>query len=208
LEAAVETQPYPQANATTGGILCDSRGQDHAIVITGYNQTGFIFNSATNEVFNPTFVSDDSLNTYSSNGRVVNGYELYCPYSEFIGAYTHGMWSFTAVFPQNYEPIKRQQSVQLLDGDKHPISGMLVSSPFSSATTNSDGNATLTITDIGTPITVGSNIQGNTTVNYGGQYIDTSQLGYCSSDNYGIYMLYQTTTANWQETTERQIEYL
>ncbi len=49
LEATVETQPYPQANVTTGGIICDSRGPDHAIVITGYNQTGFIFNSATSE---------------------------------------------------------------------------------------------------------------------------------------------------------------
>jgi hypothetical protein len=118
------------------------------------------------------------------------------------------MWSFTAIFPQNYEPIMRQQSVQLLDGDKHPISGMLVSSPFSSATTDSDGYATLTITDLGTTITIGSNIQENATVNYCGQYIDTPQLGYCSSGNYGMYMLYPTTTTNWQATTQRQIEYL
>jgi hypothetical protein len=194
LEATVETQPYPQATVSTGGILCDSRGDDHAIVITGYNQTGFIFNSATNEEFNPIFVSNDSLNTYAYDGRVVNGYELYCPYSEFIAAYNHEMWGFMAVFPLNYTPILCQQTVQLLDKNSNPISGTLVSSPFSSATTNSYGYATLTITDLGTPISVGYDMQAYSNRSYCGQYNENLyiELGYST------YMLYPTTNAYGQ----------
>jgi hypothetical protein len=207
LLASVETQPYPQANSSTGGILCDSRGQDHAIVITGYNQTGFMFNSATNEQSNPQFVSDDSLNTYAQEGRVVNGYGLYCPYSEFINAFSNESWSFTAIFPINYAPVMRQQTVHLVDENNQPISGMLVSSPLSTARTNSDGYATLTITDLGTPITLGYNIQTNAYGNFCGNYYDIRQVGYCSSVDYGIYMLYPTT-ANWQAPTNRQIQYL
>ena len=207
LEATVETRPYPQANVNTGGILCDSRGPDHAIVITGYNQTGFIFNSATSEQFNPVFVSDDRLNTYANKGQVVNGYMLYCPYQEFIDAYNEQTWSFTAIFPLNYSIVMRQQTVQLVNGNKQPISGMLVSSPFSSATTNSDGYATLNITLLGTPITVGYNMQTNADGNFCGQYNETYERGYCFGGDYGIYMLYPTTSTNWQASTDRQIEY-
>ncbi|MGO8806194.1 MAG: C39 family peptidase [Candidatus Bathyarchaeia archaeon] len=206
LEASVETQPYPQANSSTGGILCDSRGQDHAIVITGYNQTGFIFNSATNEQSNPQFVSDNSLNTYVQDGRVVNGYRLYCQYSEFINAFSNESWSFTAIFPLNYAPVMRQQIVHLVDENNQPISGMLVSSPLSTARTDSDGYATLTMTYLGTPITLGYNMQTNAYDNFCGHYYDTRQVGHCSSGDYGIYMLYPTT-ANWQATTNRKIQY-
>jgi hypothetical protein len=211
LEATVETQPYPQANVSTGGILCDSRGGDHAITITGYNQTGFFFNSATDEKFNPRFVIDDSLNTNSCEGRVVNGYDLYCPYSEFIDAYSNEMWGFTAIFPLNYVPIMQQQRIQLVDENGKPISGMLVSSPFSSATTDSNGYATLAITVLGTPISAGYNMQAHADGDYNGQYVETSigKLGYSFAGDYGLYMLYPATNAYWQTTSDySQIEYL
>lgn len=207
LEATVETQPYPQANASTGGIICDSRGPDHSVVITGYNQTGFIFNSATSEKSNPAFVTDDRLNTYSRGGQVVNGYMLYCPYQEFIDAYNQQTWSFNAIFPLNYSAIMRQQTVQLLNENKHAISGMLVSCPFSSATTDSEGYATLTITLLGTPMVVGSNMQTNSNGTYCGSYSETHQLNCSFSEDYGIYMLYPTTSANLKMPPAKQILY-
>jgi len=211
LEATVETQPYPQATASTGGILCDSRGTDHAIVITGYNQTGFIFNSATNEEFNPSFVSNDSLNTYAYDGRVVNGYELYCSYSEFMGAYNHEIWGFMAVFPLNYAPIMCQQSVQIMYKNGNPISGILVSSPFSSAITDSKGYARLNITELGAPISVGYNMQACSNRTYSGQYTENPylELGFSFGENYGMYMLYPSTNATGLTTWNYpQIEFI
>lgn len=211
LLATVETQPYPQATMSTGGILCDSRGGDHAVTITGYNQTGFFFNSATNEQYNPAFVCDDSLNTYATVGRVVNGFDLYCPYSEFAVAYSNGMWCFTAIFPINYATIMQQQRIQLIDASGDPVSGMLVSSPFSSATTDSKGYATLTISDLGAPISVGNNMHANADGNYCGQYAENadSAVGYTFSEDCGMYMLYPSINECCQVATNFScIEYL
>lgn len=211
LEATVETQPYPQANISTGGILCDSRGGNHAVVITGYNQTGFFFNSATNEKFNPKFVTDDSLNTYAYNGRVVNGYQLYCPYTEFIEAYDNESWCFTAIFPIDYTPIMTQQRIQLVNQNGNPLSGMLVSSPFSAATTDSQGYANLTTTYLGTPITIGNNMQAQANITYSGEYTEASntQIGLSFSTQQGIYMLYPATSPFGQTISDfSQIEYL
>ncbi len=133
---------------------------------------------------------------------------LYCPYQEFIDAYNSEIWSFNAIFPLNYSAIMRQQTMQLVNENKQAISGMLVSSPFSSATTNTDGYATLTITLLGTPIAVGYNMQTNANGNYCGQYNETHQLNRSFSEDYGIYMLYPTTTENSQATTTKQIEYV
>ena len=210
LLATVETQPYPQATVATGGILCDSRGGDHAVAITGYNQTGFFFNSATNEQFNPQFVSDSRLNTYARLRRVVNGYNLYCPYSEFVAAYSNDMWCFTAIFPVGYAPIIQQQRIQLVNENGNPLAGMLVSSPFSSAQTDSNGYATLNITAFGSPISVGFNIHASGNGSCSGEYGETSdmKLGYSLGGDFGIYMLYPSAAANWQATRCPQIEYL
>ena len=206
----METQPYPEATAGTGGILCDSRGGDHAVAITGYNQTGFFFNSATNEQFNPRFVSDTNLNTYAFSGRVVNGYELYCPYSEFLAAYSNNMWCFTAIFPIGYAPIIQQQRIQLTNENGNPLADMPVSSPFSSARTDPNGYATLNITTLGSPISVGFNLHAYGDGDYCGAYGESSdlKLGYSLSGDFGIYMLYPAAAAAWQATRCQQIEYV
>ena len=161
---------------------------NHAIVYTGYNQTGFFYN-------NPI-----SLNLT----KPACGTNKFMSFATFTKGESNHFWWFAAVFPKYYSTILSQKRVKVAG-----IVGAKVYSPWGSTVMDSEGYVEVTTLKTGSFITVGFQLPQENVAVYGLNglsisfvYPDTITVNYYDVKWIGIKPL---TPHPWEQIPESPV---